>query len=855
MIISATYDSSITSSPYATQIESAIQAAIAYFDNTITNGVYVSIDFGFGEVDGRAISAGAVGESVSNELGVSYADLVALAKAADSTSLVQEAAAAILPTSAPASAQFLATTAEYRALTDNSTITPNLDGFVGLNANDAYFWSQSDPVAGAYDAVGALEHEISEVLGRQAHAGRDIFSAAGQDDYSLLDLYRYTAAGDAASAAPGTAAGALDINYATPGVEPAQGYFSYNGSTITLAYATPAAVQAGYDPGDWAGRETDDSFGTAQTGHDLAISQTDLEELNVLGYTISDQATLNAPASLVSGGPTVPISLAGISMSDASLVGSVLTLQIGGEGNGIFTATAVDGAEVSGSGSLGLTIKGTSAQINAVLADAAYAAGTSLSQQTQLTISGSFRPGLVEVNIFSGSPVTLTVAVFEANRATIDAQNIVVNIYDASASIVDDLAALNADPNVAAIQPWSTPVFTVAELAAAGSALTKLVATRPAVADKAAAIETLTLAQIDALAAARVAYIKSTDASLVFTGAVASAIADDSIQVDVPDASYVRLNFSPTSSEVTVYGAGQAVVRRVVTNNDDTIVDVYDLLGVFQGVAYDSIQTAWTNSVVQSRTFYDLTGAVAAVETFDPNGGLTVTENGVETLSRTPLADGGYEVHHYAVSGTVDSLSYDNVDIQVTASGARASVVFYTGSTEVVSRAFNPDGTFEISIFAVEGATTALQRDCSATGGFLARSVDFSASEGQLSVFSAGLDVTSTGQIRIAGSSAPSGPLPPVDFAFTPHADETYALIGGTSDVIHFAAGFGTATVTGFSLAADDVLDVSGLFGSFSAVSMTSANGGTLIADGAGDTIAIAGVAPLALTAKSLGFA
>src|SRR5271154_2918386 len=161
MIISATYDSSITSSPYATQIESAIQAAIAYFDNTITNGVYVSIDFGFGEVDGRAISAGAVGESVSNEQGISYADLVALAKAADSTSLVQEAAAAILPTFAPASAQFLATTAEYRALTDNSSITPILDGFVGLNANDAYFWSQSDPVAGAYDAVGALEHEIS----------------------------------------------------------------------------------------------------------------------------------------------------------------------------------------------------------------------------------------------------------------------------------------------------------------------------------------------------------------------------------------------------------------------------------------------------------------------------------------------------------------------------------------------------------------------------------------------------------------------------------------------------------------------------------------------------------------------
>ncbi len=73
-------------------------------------------------------------------------------------------------------------------------------------------------MSGEYDVVGAMEHEISEVMGRV------VSYAAGPDD-TPLDLFRYSSAGTLA--ASGTTAS----------------YFSINGGTADLAAFNNVSAQ------------------------------------------------------------------------------------------------------------------------------------------------------------------------------------------------------------------------------------------------------------------------------------------------------------------------------------------------------------------------------------------------------------------------------------------------------------------------------------------------------------------------------------------------------------------------------------------------------------------------------------
>src|SRR6202042_1924999 len=71
-------------------------------------------------------------------------------------------------------------------------------GAAGLNASDPFTFDPNNrAVAGDFDAVGALEHEISEVLGRIAGSGQIAGDVA---QYAPLDLFRYVAPGQLALA-------------------------------------------------------------------------------------------------------------------------------------------------------------------------------------------------------------------------------------------------------------------------------------------------------------------------------------------------------------------------------------------------------------------------------------------------------------------------------------------------------------------------------------------------------------------------------------------------------------------------------------------------------------------------------
>lgn len=285
LTINVSYDSSVTGlqttdpSLYA-DYTGAIQAAVRFYENEFTNPITINISFGWGEVDGTPITSFAGQSHTNSGHTFTYAQVYAAARAAETTSAVQLAAIASLPASDPTGgATFLVNSATAKAL-GLIGASGTTDGYVGLNSSDTYTWAEPDIASGTRDAVGLLEHEISEVMGRSD----DISPAT---DYTLLDMFRYTAADGLATDAPGSPAGARDEPFVAGYSANAYSYFSYDGKTVTLPYDTPAQLAAGDDIADWTNSVTGDAFSEFDGVGDYGqISAADLDEMNVLGYDL-----------------------------------------------------------------------------------------------------------------------------------------------------------------------------------------------------------------------------------------------------------------------------------------------------------------------------------------------------------------------------------------------------------------------------------------------------------------------------------------------------------------------------------------------------------------------------------------
>jgi hypothetical protein len=306
MHINIAYDSSVTSlnTPgnaanfgIYTGFTSAVQAAVNYFDSEITNNITVTVNFGWGEIGGDPIGAGAIGQSQFSLELTNYASLYAAFQATDIHTAVQQAAVASLPATDPTGGKFFLVNQAEAVVLGLDTSNPVLTGAVGLDASDPnqWSWNQGSVTLGTYDATGVIEHEISEVLGRSASGGTG-------GTYRPLDLFDYTAAGNSASATPGTAVGARDVAFAGNDPKVTQGYFSFNGSTVTLPFETPSGVTGGADVADWAPSVANDAFADGGVGSAATVSATDLQVLNVLGYSLL--CFLPGTAIAVPGGET-----------------------------------------------------------------------------------------------------------------------------------------------------------------------------------------------------------------------------------------------------------------------------------------------------------------------------------------------------------------------------------------------------------------------------------------------------------------------------------------------------------------------------------------------------------------------
>lgn len=272
MEIDITYDSSVNNAPAAFKTD--VMVAVQYLENEFTNNVTVNIDVGYGEIDGQALAADDLGESLAEYFTASYASA--------RNALIAEDApgASTLPTSSPDQGSLYMSTAEGKALGFVAANNSALDGYVGFSsaANIFSYANGSAPPSNEYYFIGVVEHEITEDMGR--------FSLLNYQPsfYSVMDLYRYSSPGvrDLTTGGPGSTA-----------------YFSIDDGTTDLGSWNNETSNG--DLGDWYGNNIpnggDDAFDDySPSGVVNIVSQSDITLMNALGWT----SATSAPSPTVS---------------------------------------------------------------------------------------------------------------------------------------------------------------------------------------------------------------------------------------------------------------------------------------------------------------------------------------------------------------------------------------------------------------------------------------------------------------------------------------------------------------------------------------------------------------------------
>src|SRR5262249_17996286 len=140
-------------------------------ESHFSNPVTITIDVGYGEVDGQSLGAGALGESATNFNSVSYS-VLQNALAANLNAIGDTAAAASLPATSPVNGQWWVSTAQSEGWGMPSGQN-NPDGLVGFSGGPNFFvYNDSTGVPSSkYDFFGVVAHKFSGVRGGEIFAG------------------------------------------------------------------------------------------------------------------------------------------------------------------------------------------------------------------------------------------------------------------------------------------------------------------------------------------------------------------------------------------------------------------------------------------------------------------------------------------------------------------------------------------------------------------------------------------------------------------------------------------------------------------------------------------------------------
>jgi hypothetical protein len=265
LVITPTFDATITSDPNAAAIESTINAAIQYYENTFTTHTAVNVAIQF-----QAMSSG-LGQSLIGFDNVSYSSFLAALTAASSGDSTDTTALAHLPAGSNNPVTGTSTingkSAELRALGFNTPgfVNGTFDGVISLNTHI------TDVGGGQFSLFATTEHEIDEVLGLGSALPNIPFSSPFPED-----LFRYDSMGNRSFTTNATA----------------RAFFSLDGTTDLAQFDNQ---NDGGDFGDWQSNplpngvqpRVQDAFATAMASPTLANDGgAEVIALDAIGYNL-----------------------------------------------------------------------------------------------------------------------------------------------------------------------------------------------------------------------------------------------------------------------------------------------------------------------------------------------------------------------------------------------------------------------------------------------------------------------------------------------------------------------------------------------------------------------------------------
>jgi hypothetical protein len=265
LIITPSYTANVNILPNAAQVKSAVNFAINEYQSIFSDPITLRITIDASP--GTSI----LGESLSNLASTSYSQ-VRTALIADATTATDASVVANLSAANPTgNGTFFIPRAEAQAL---GLATGGTAGTFTFGAGQSYTFDPNNrAVAGEFDFIGLAEHEISEVMGRISGLGQDFGTGPA---WLPNDLLRYTSAGTPS------------LNQTDTGV-----YFSIDGGRTNLHNFNPPGN--GGDLSDWASGQGADAFNAfASRGTALLLSQTDITQLDAIGYDYNGNL-LNTP--------------------------------------------------------------------------------------------------------------------------------------------------------------------------------------------------------------------------------------------------------------------------------------------------------------------------------------------------------------------------------------------------------------------------------------------------------------------------------------------------------------------------------------------------------------------------------
>ncbi|MFL5294945.1 MAG: NF038122 family metalloprotease [Phenylobacterium sp.] len=253
------YDATVTPE-YRGAVLQAENFLQAHFTDTVT----VNIHFGFADL-GAKFS----GQNSYSQINVSYSQLVG-ALASHATTADDRTAIAGLPASDPSGGTGFAIPIAQAVILGLAPQTNAQNDSVTLNSSSGFTFGQ--------DAVGVLEHEITEgVFGRSASLG---FSGR----WATLDLFRFNAFGE------------RDF---TGGSEGVPTFFGIDANHLTgLQYhgsINAQGVDDNFDLGDWD-HTRGDAFGPGGPSSPGVVTAADLQVLDVIGWNPVGSGAPYAPA-------------------------------------------------------------------------------------------------------------------------------------------------------------------------------------------------------------------------------------------------------------------------------------------------------------------------------------------------------------------------------------------------------------------------------------------------------------------------------------------------------------------------------------------------------------------------------